>query len=322
MQTIAQKLKGMNILLTGGTGFFGKNLLLYVRKLNNNFNADIKLTVLSRNPNKFITEFPELIEDVNIFFLKGEIRDFRLAKDEIFDYVIHAATTTAQKNDISEEYSVIVDGTINLLKQIKNKNIKKILYVSSGGVYGEQPPEISHILESYPPNPITQYGKGKLKAEQLCLDSGIPATIARCFTFVGPYLPLDAHFAIGNFILNGLRNEPIVIRGDGKSVRSYMYSEDLAEWLLKILVDGLNGEVYNVGSDKTVSIAVLAGVVNECFDNKLNIKILGKSVVGASTRYVPSILKAQKNLELKLNTKLKIAILNMIDFYRKKVLNL
>ena len=316
MQTIAQKLKGMNILLTGGTGFFGKNLLLYVRKLNNDFNADIKLTVLSRNPDKFIAEFPELIEDVNIFFLKGEIRDFRLPKDEIYDYVIHAATTTAPKKDISEEYSVIVDGTNNLLEQIKNKNIKKILYVSSGGVYGEQPPEISHITESYPPNPITPYGKGKLKAEQLCLDSGIPATIARCFTFVGPYLPLDAHFAIGNFILNGLRNEPIVIRGDGKSVRSYMYSEDLAEWLLKISVDGENREVYNVGSDKAVSIAELAGVVNECFGNKLNIEILGNSVVGASNRYVTSISKAKNKIYLETKVNLKKAILKTIAFYK------
>ena len=296
--------------------FFGKNLLLCIRKLNNDFNADIKLTVLSRNPDKFITEFPELIEDVNIFFLKGEIRDFRLPKDEIYDYVIHAATTTAPKKDISEEYSVIVDGTNNLLKQIESKNVKKILYVSSGGVYGEQPSEISHITESHPPNPITPYGKGKLKAEQLCLDSGITTTIARCFTFVGPYLPLDAHFAIGNFILNGLRNEPIVIRGDGKSVRSYMYSEDLVKWLFRILIEGKNDEIYNVGSDDAVSIAELAGVVNESFDNKLEIRIFGKPVTGVSNRYIPSILKAKNELDLILHTKLKNAILKTADFYR------
>jgi nucleoside-diphosphate-sugar epimerase len=305
------------ILLTGGTGFFGKNILKYIKETDCSFRANV--TILSRNPGKFIEQFPELLQD-NISFIKGDIRTFSLPDSFCCDYVIHGATEASaklEKNNPQEMYSVIVDGTRHLLKEIKKVNkATKLLFVSSGGVYGKQPEDLLHIPEDFPCNPTTAYGKGKLEAEKLCLNSEISTSIARCFAFVGPYLPLDTHFAIGNFILNGLRNESIVIKGDGKSLRSYMYSEDLVEWLLKILIDGKDGEVYNVGSDKTVSIAELAETVNECFDNKLKIDILGQPISGASDRYVPSAQKAQRELFLNLSVGLKEAILNTIEFVK------
>jgi nucleoside-diphosphate-sugar epimerase len=103
-------------------------------------------------------------------------------------------------------YSVIVDGTKRVLEFSRQAGVQRILYVSSGAVYGFQPRELSHIPETFQCNPVTVYGKGKMKAEQMCLDSGIETVIARCFAFVGPWLPLDSHFAIGNFIGNCLRN--------------------------------------------------------------------------------------------------------------------
>ena len=260
----------LSILLTGGTGFFGKNIL---RKLKD----DVNLTILSRDPDKFVNKFPELIKDSNnVAFIKGDIRDFKLSPDIEFDYVIHGATEASaklEKENPQEMYSVILDGTKHLLNQITGRGVKRLLFISSGGVYGRQQPELSHIPETYSPSPLTSYGKGKLEAERLCLGSGISTSIARCFAFAGPYLPLDTHFAIGNFILNGIRNEPIIIKGDGSPYRSYMYADDLVEWLWAILINGKIGEVYNVGSEEAISIADLAHLVSSCFLVKPEVKI-------------------------------------------------
>ncbi|HBM16404.1 MAG TPA: hypothetical protein DD381_08710 [Lentisphaeria bacterium] len=323
----------LSVFLTGGTGFFGKNIL---RKLQ----SDVKLTILSRNPENFINEFPELIKGHEVSFVKGDIRDFKLPPDLVFDYVIHGATEASaklEKENPQEMYSVIVDGTKHLLKQITGRGIKRLLFISSGGVYGQQPADLSNIPETYPPSPITYYGKGKLEAERLCVASGIASVIARCFAFVGPYLPLDTHFAIGNFILNGLKNDPIIIKGDGRPYRSYMYADDLINWLWSILLKGKVGEIYNVGSEEAISIADLARLVSSCFTDKPEVKILGiptqnpklitqnYSIEPLTTsheplkpeRYVPSTQKPQSELGLTLRTNLKDAILETIVWNTK-----
>lgn len=322
----------LNIFLTGGTGFFGKNIL---RKLKD----DVNLTILSRDPDKFVNKFPELLKGDNVTFIRGDIRDFKLSPDMEFDYVIHGATEASaklEKENPQEMYSVILDGTKNLLKQIAGRGVNRLLFISSGGVYGKQSPELSHIPETYSPSPITSYGKGKLEAEKLCLASGIETVIARCFAFVGPYLPLDTHFAIGNFLLNGLKNEPIIIKGDGSPYRSYMYADDLVEWLWAILIKGKVGEDYNVGSEEAISIADLAHLVSSCFTPSPKVRILGASTQNSSLktqhlfsphdsratiheslkpeRYIPSTQKAQNELCLKIKVGLREAILKTIEF--------
>ncbi|MEI7851284.1 MAG: NAD(P)-dependent oxidoreductase, partial [Kiritimatiellales bacterium] len=253
MNTLHQK----RIFLTGGTGLFGKWLLDRFQGL------EAEVVVLSRAPDQFLRQFPMFGKNPNVTFVRGDVRDFEFPAGQ-FDYVIHAATEASEKlerENPAEMYFVIVDGTRRVIEFSKQAGIKRLLYVSSGAVYGVQPPELSYVPETFPCNPVTAYGKGKLKAEQLCLESGLETVIARPFAFVGPWLPLDAHFAIGNFIGNCLRNEPIEIKGDGTPMRSYMYGSDLAEWLLTILLKGHSGEAYNVGSEEAISISDLAQLI-------------------------------------------------------------
>ena len=297
------------IFLTGGTGLFGKWLLDFLQAL------EVRVVILSRNP----AGFPAFGKNANVTFIQGDVRDFELPSGP-FDYVIHAATEASVKLDQEhpdEMYSVIVDGTRRVLECSKQAGAKQLLYVSSGAVYGVQPPELSRLPESFPCNPVTAYGKGKLKAEQLCLESGVETVIARCFAFVGPWLPLDTHFAIGNFIGNCLRNEPIEIKGDGTPLRSYMYGSDLAEWLWTILLRGEPSRIYNVGSGDAISISDLARLVRECAGTQNEIIVHGKKVDGAlPARYVPSVERAQKELSLRQRCSLSESISRTIAWYR------
>lgn len=299
------------IFITGGTGLFGKWLLPLLQKL------DVEVVVLSRNPSDFFNKFPLFSQNSKITFIKGDIRDFDFPSGH-FDYVIHAATEASVKLDQenpNEMYSVIVDGTKRVLEFSWQAGVQRLLYVSSGAVYGVQPPELSHIPETFPCKPITTYGKGKLKAEQMCLESSIETVIARCFAFVGPYLPLDTHFAIGNFIGNCLHNEPITIKGDGTPLRSYMYATDLAEWLWTILLRGEHAKAYNVGSDEAISITDLAHLVRDCAGTKNEIIVREKAIAGTRpARYVPSISRAKADLGLTMRHSLIDSIQRTVAF--------
>jgi dTDP-glucose 4,6-dehydratase len=165
-----------------------------------------------------------------------------------------------------------------------------------------------------PLNPRNHYGCGKQLAEHLCAlyaaEFGIEIVVARCFAFVGPDLPLAAHFAIGNFIRDALSGKDIVIKGDGTPLRSYLDQDDLAHWLLALLADGRTGEAYNIGSDEAISIADLARLVRDTLAPKSDVTILQKSadLFDARSRYIPCIRKA-KDAGLCVKTPLVQAIL-------------
>jgi dTDP-glucose 4,6-dehydratase len=167
------------------------------------------------------------------------------------------------------------------------------------------------------------YAEGKRAAELLCAFAGrrhgVPAKVARCFTFVGPHLPLDAQFAVGNFLRDALAGGPVRVTGDGTTVRSYLYAADLAVWLWTILLRGKTARAYNVGSEEPVTIAELARLVADSFEPPRDVVISRTPAPGRlPERYVPSVRRAATELGLEYRIPLAEAILRTVRWHRAR----
>ena len=324
-----EELRGKRIFITGGTGFFGCWLLESFTFANKKLGLGASALVLTRNWEAFHKKAAHLADNPAINFLEGDVRTFSFPKGE-FSYVIHAATDASIK--INEEdpllmFDTIVQGTRRVLDLSRICRAKKLLLVSSGAVYCKQPPQLSHIPEDYTGGPdsvdhSSAYGEGKRVAEFLCTQYGnkfgIETKIARCFAFVGPYLPLNTHYAVGNFIRDGLKGGPIHIKGDGTPYRSYLYAADLAVWLWTILFRGKPGTAYNVGSEKALTIAELARIIANTFANELKIIIDKKADERMPPeRYIPLTEKVRNELGLRQEIDLENAITRTIQWCRQ-----
>lgn len=304
-----ESLRGARIFITGGTGFIGRWLLESFAWANRKLGLGAEVVILTRDYESFCAKAPHLIADPSINFHVGDVRNF-VFPDGGFSHIIHAATDTSGKLERENPclmFDTIVHGTRRILDYAVFCQAN-LLFISSGAIYGKQPFDITHIDEDYVGapdtlNPMYVYGNGKRTAEHLCSlyaqKYKIKTKIARCFAFVGPHLPLDSRYAIGNFIKDGLNGGPIVISGDGTAFRSYLYAADLAIWLWEILINGESCRPYNVGSDNEITISDLANMVAGEFDPQPRVEIL-KSQTGEieAERYVPSVKRAKQELGL------------------------
>lgn len=320
---------GSNIFITGGTGFFGKWLLESFLFLNEELGLKAKICALSRDPEKFLSQIPLYSKEKSIQWIKGDIRTFKFPPEKI-DYIIHAATDADALLNVENPLlmlDTITDGTKRVLEFAKRQScLKGFLMISSGAIYGSQPHNVSKIKESDSfyldiNKSESAYAEGKRLAELYCSiyskQYNMPVKIARCFAFVGPYLPLEKHFAIGNFIRDGLNGQNITIHGDGSPLRSYMYAADLVIWLWTLLLKGNSGEAYNVGSDKPISIKELAMTIAGFFPG-ISVNILNQvRTTDRNQNYIPDVSKFKKEFNFNQNIDLENAIQKTITYYQK-----
>lgn len=275
-------LRKKTILIAGGTGFFGKWLVGTINFLNKKYHLQIDIVLLSRNINNAQLMYQNL--EIPIKYLEHDLcSQNTLIYEKSIDYIIHAGNDALWPKTSDEEitqYKSIVGGTEKLLNLALSSGANRFLYVSSGAAIG-----------NYNPNDKSQrvYSESKRMAETLTLayagKNKFSASIARCYSFVGPHLPLNKHYAIGNFLKSAFSNSDIQINSDGESIRSYLYAADLSLWLLSILIQSKNESIYDVGSNEEVSIKNLAKIVLTHFP-KLNLIIQNNP--STATRYVPS----------------------------------
>ena len=313
----------MHIFVTGGTGFFGKALLRHWASGAEPELAGARFTLLSRDPERFTAEHGELLRGLDVSLHRGDILDAgSLPKVGDFSHVLHAATDSTQGLALTplQRFEQISSGTRNILDWAVRLRIPRLLMTSSGGVYGRQPADCERIGEDWtgmpdPMEPQNAYSLAKRVAEHLCAlyheAYGIETVIARCFAFVGEDLPLDAHFAIGNFMRDALAGRDITVQGDGSPLRSYLDQRDLAHWLSVMLLRGQARRAYNVGSDQAISIAELAALVARLGGQSAAVRILGQAGSGQSAernRYVPDVSRAGSELGLTVTIPLEDAL--------------
>jgi nucleoside-diphosphate-sugar epimerase len=305
-----EDLRGARVFVTGGTGFFGCWLLETFLWANDHLRLQASIVVLTRNGSAFAKKAPHLACHPAVTLHGGDVRTFEFA-DGAFSHVIHAATYSSATLDDRDRllmFDTIVGGTRRTLEFARRSGARRLLLTSSGAVYGRQPEDLTHVPEEYAGSPDAAdarqvYAEAKRAAEMLCAvhaDRDLQPTIARCFAFVGPYMPLDVHFAVVSFIRDALRGGPLRVSGDGTAYRSYLYAADLAVWLWTVLLLGTPMRPYNVGSAAAVTIQELARVVAQTVGPGLAIEVAQQPIEGSpAERYVPDITRAEAELRLR-----------------------
>lgn len=296
------------LLVIGGTGFFGKSIL-------DSFNKGLlkrygltKITILARNIDLFLKSHPELMSYA-VDYIEGDITTLNHLPE--FDIIIHAATSTNLINYLTQPTNEKINlemAVTNFCKLISQSNVNsKIVYCSSGAVYGKQLLHMEKIDEMYPFNDdFTNFSpekliylKGKRFAELEIIKIGAAqkrnVSIARCFAFSGKYVPRNMHYAYGNFIGSAEKGEKIIINAEGIVYRSFMDADDLVESLIEIaLTSNPNCPIFNVGSDKQVSIYELAKNIAVNYGVECEFKKFDDSKI--IDRYVPNVDKLKKLL--------------------------
>lgn len=321
-------LRESTLVIIGGTGFVGTWIAEMVAALNDEYHFGIKLTLMSRSTAKFASRLPHLASRDDVQLIKSDVRELTSCPMDA-DWVIHAAANPDVRTHASnplDTASVIVDGTLSVMRTAERMGqLKKLLYLSSGLVCGSQSILENGLAENTQGAPLLDasfmYPNAKRFAETLCsaarTQSRIPVLVARPFSFIGPYQPLDTPWAQTTFLSDALRAHNIRVLGDGQVVRSYLYGSDAAYWFLKLLVDGQVGDVVNVGSPVGITLQELAKEVAKNFDPAPEIMFnTAPRSVGRSAQLLPDTTHAQNEYELTAYTSLQEAIKLTVQWHR------
>jgi nucleoside-diphosphate-sugar epimerase len=299
-----------DVILTGATGFVGHWLSLSYLVARRHLSLPGKLYCIARDPASFSSRLQAAGLTEGFVVVPGDVRNITSAGLPSEASVVHAATparATLNSQRPLEMIDIIVAGQMNLMNLADELRASSFLFLSSGAVYGRQPHAVPKMKESWEGSPIlgdvsNAYHEGKRMAEMIGNSFAsmreLKFTSARLFAFLAPFLPLNEHFAAGNFLGNASKGEPIQISSGGGSIRSYQYGTDLAVWLWALLARGRSMCAYNVGSDQEVSIKALAELISRISPGAGKVQITGVDTDANVTRYVPDITLAREELML------------------------
>lgn len=309
-------LRGRRIFVTGGTGFVGRCLLDYFQDSATRWGTDFEVVVLSRSPQAFLDRHPLYAGRAWLRFATGSLDHLPAPEAGRFTDVLHAAADTHSAPAPLEWLDQLVQGTRRVLDFAVAAGAERFLLVSSGAAYGPAPDSVARFREDalFAPattDPRSVYGQGKRLAEHLCVlyrqQYGLACVVARCFALISEHMPLDGPYAAGNFVRDALAGRDIEIQGDGSSMRTYLYGRDAAHWLVSLMCRGEPGQIYNVGSDASVSILELAWAVAAQASPPRDVRVLKQAAPGPRAMYVPDVEKAGR-LGLQVDTPLVEAI--------------
>lgn len=256
----------MKILITGGAGFIGSHIVEYFK--------DDEVIVYDN----LRTGFKKNIKNLNAKFVKASVTDFKTLNKWMrgVNYVFHLAALISVPESLLkpvETEQINTQGTLNVLESARINSVKKVIYSSSAAVYGNNP--VLPKREDMLPEPKSPYAISKLSGEYYCRiyseQFGLPTAVLRYFNVFGPRQDPDSQYAaaIPIFIKCALRNEDIIIFGDGEQTRDFIYVKDVVKANILAMEKGDN--VYNVASGKKITINELAEKIVKLTNSKSRI---------------------------------------------------
>ncbi len=305
------------VLITGGAGFIGSHLTECLLKRGDDvvvfddFSAGRK------------SNLSGVIDQIECF--EGDIRD-RTAIDKCLDGVgtiYHMAAivgvNVVTKLPDSETVDVDLNGTKTLLEACKDSGVSKLFFASSSEVYGHYPQEKLPMSEDDDFSSDTEYGRAKYRAEMLCKryyeDYGLKTSSARYFNVYGPRQSLNG-YAIPHMIHAALRNKPIEIHGNGKQIRDFTYIDDTVDATIRICDGGYGGEVFNIGTGRSINMNDLADLIIGLCDSKSEIAYIPKRRPTDLQDKYSDPSKIKKMLGWEPSVGLKEGLIRTIEYYK------
>lgn len=313
-----------NLLITGATGFIGKNILDYILINNIQFKS---ITIITRNSNNFQSTYTNLKFLKNVKIISSDIKDLMI-KNKNFEIIIHAATSVVETISSINLYHDIIIGTENILKIAIKNNCELFINFSSGAVYGifnERKPKHEHdnLLINNEYDKIT-YSISKTTTEHLCyiysLEQKFKILNLRCFSFIGNYLN-KLHYAIGEFINLAIQNKDIHVKGSNNVYRSYLHTINLCEWLFKLINYKYSNTTwysnFNVGSNQAIGMIDLANLVKNLTNSKSN--IIANNNSSDVMYYIPNIDLIKTTVGCDIIKDLEESIIDLSKIYIKEL---
>lgn len=277
------RFKNKTVLISGANGFLPAYLVETFLNLNVNYNT--RVIALVRNKEKTEKRFAQYLNNPLLKIIINDVSSDFLIEDKI-DFIIHAASQASPKYygiDPVGTLNANVLGTINLIKLAKKNNVESFLYFSSGEVYGEVKEEDIPIKEETfgylnCANVRACYGESKRMGENICVSYhaqyGVNAKIVRPFHTYGPGMALDDGRVFADFVANIVKKQDIILNSDGSAIRPFCYLSDATLGFLNVLINGQNGQAYNVGNPfEEYSILELANILVGLYP-EFNLKVV------------------------------------------------
>ncbi|HNY29701.1 MAG TPA: NAD(P)-dependent oxidoreductase [Fibrobacteria bacterium] len=318
----------MDLFFTGGTGFVGSwmnAVLLHAVDLGS---LEVRLRLLTRDPDRIRKDQPQIAAHRCVKLVRGDVLGDGWDCEGASHLV--AGATEASAALIKERPRLmlesIVDGTRRTLDQVEKAGTARVLFLSSGAAAGPQPPGLERVREEQyfgldPFSPRIVYAEGKRLAELLLTlhrQASFSFTSSRMWAFVGPLLPMDTHFAVGNFLLDALSGRKIRILGDGTTIRSYQYAAEMAAWNWVLLASGRNATAYNVGSDRAVTTRELASLCSGLAGGA-GFEVLGTPDASRRTDvYVPEVSRMKDEFDLVNQVDLEASISRTLEWCKER----
>jgi UDP-glucuronate decarboxylase len=308
-----EELEGGTVVITGAGGFLASYLVETLLYLNDTrFSRKTSVLGLVRNKRKAEERFSHHARRSDFELIEHDVRnacDFLTSAE----YIIHAASPATPKHFAIDPVGTItanIFGAHSMLVAGSRLQTRRLLYVSSGEVYGQPPPEMIPTAENqYGYINILDvracYAEGKRASESLCVSwskqNGLSTTIVRPFHTYGPGMCLNDGRVFADFVRDVVENRPICIRGDGRARRAFCYVADVAQGIFVTLLLGDTAQAYNIGNDTgECSVEELAILLKTLFPERsprIEFEIQDRSspyLLNPITRTCPDITLAKK----------------------------